>query len=110
VRRLIVDDPAPITPAAGTLALPRGAEAVRVVCERYRVAVRTVATGRRSVSLLQSPGGTVLLADARRMSTAAFYAVLEASGYRLDRVTVRTREEGLPLRVDLAAARGSWSP
>lgn len=52
-----------------------------------------------------APGGTVLLADARRMGTAAFYADLEASGYGIDRVTVHTREEGLPLRVDLVAAR-----
>jgi predicted nicotinamide N-methyase len=55
-----------------------------------------------------APRGSVLLADAHRMGTAGFYAALEGAGYRLDRVTVHTREEGLPLRVDLVrAVRGA---
>jgi predicted nicotinamide N-methyase len=42
-----------MTPAAAAAALGRGAEAEGAVRERYRVAVRTIATGTHSVSLLQ---------------------------------------------------------
>jgi predicted nicotinamide N-methyase len=51
-----------------------------------------------------APRGAVLLADAHRMDTAGFYAALEGAGYGVNRSTVRTLEEGLPLRVDLVRA------
>ncbi len=169
-----------MAPPAGTITLPGGPEAVRAVCERYRVAVGTVATARRSVALLQVADldalvdraallsgehpceppywtylwtGAIELArridaegmlggrraldlrcglglvgvvaalagaevtgrrrrcaprDAHRMDTAGFYVDLERAGYRMSCRTVRTREEGLPLRVDLMRAARSW--
>jgi predicted nicotinamide N-methyase len=51
-----------------------------------------------------APGGAVLLADAHRMDTAGFYVALGGAGYEMNRSTVRTLEEGLPLRLELVRA------
>jgi len=47
------------------------------------------------------PGGRVLLADAGRIDTRAFYDQLEPAGLRWHADEVELREEGLPLRVRL---------
>jgi hypothetical protein len=47
------------------------------------------------------PGGRVLLTDARRTDTAAFYAALDAAGLSWRATEHAVREEGLPLSVRL---------
>jgi predicted nicotinamide N-methyase len=47
------------------------------------------------------PGGRVLLTDARRTDTAAFYAALDAAGLPWRATEHAVREEGLPLSVRL---------
>ena len=47
------------------------------------------------------PGGRILLTDARRTDTAAFYAALDAGGLPWRATEHAGREEGLPVRVRL---------
>lgn len=49
--------------------------------------------------------GTVLLADAHRTDTRAFYDALAASGYRFTRRATSVREERLPLAIDIVTAQ-----
>ena len=48
--------------------------------------------------------GTVVLADAHRTDTHRFYEAMRVSGYHVARQRIRTREERLPLSVDLIRA------
>jgi predicted nicotinamide N-methyase len=50
------------------------------------------------------PMGRVVIADAYRTDTRAFYVALTAAGYCISRRTVRAREERLPVVVDVATA------
>ena len=50
-------------------------------------------------------GGTVILADAHRTDTRAFYDALTSSGYRFTTRTISVREERLPLAIDIVTAR-----
>jgi predicted nicotinamide N-methyase len=55
----------------------------------------------RALRAALAPGGRVLLADARRIDTRAFYAALPAAGLVAHATPHRVREEGLPLDVQL---------
>jgi predicted nicotinamide N-methyase len=52
-----------------------------------------------------APGGRVLLSDAGRIDTAAFYGALEGAGLRWQAEEHEVREEGLPIRVRVIEAR-----
>jgi 2-polyprenyl-3-methyl-5-hydroxy-6-metoxy-1,4-benzoquinol methylase len=52
-------------------------------------------------------GGAVMLADAHRTDTRAFYHALTASGYCFTVRRTTVREERLPLAVDIVTARRS---
>ena len=52
-------------------------------------------------------GGAVMLADAHRTDTRAFYDALTASGYCFTVQQTTVREERLPLAVDIVTARRS---
>ncbi len=59
------------------------------------------------VSRLLAPDGLLLLADAGRIDTAAFWAELAACGLRLEMSEQRVEEEGFPLTVRVV--RGRWA-
>ena len=52
-----------------------------------------------------APRGRILLTDAGRIDTRAFYEGLDAAGLRWESSTVEVREEGLPVRVRLVELR-----
>ena len=59
----------------------------------------------RALAGCLAPGGRVLLADAGRIDTRAFYDLLEPAGLRWQAEELELREEGLPLRVRLVELR-----
>ena len=66
-----------------------------------------------SLRALLAPGGRVLLADAGRIDTRDFYALLPPAGFAVTSGEVRVLEEGWPVTVrvsELRVARSAQSP
>ncbi len=59
---------------------------------------------------LLAPGGLLLVADAARIDTRAFWPELEARGLRLETAEQRVLEEGFPVPVRLVRGRFARPP
>jgi predicted nicotinamide N-methyase len=66
---------------------------------------QTFAAMASALAAALAPGGRILLADAHRIDTAAFYDAASAAGLVWTREDVRIAEEGFPLTVSIVEMR-----
>jgi len=91
--------------AADVAALPFGATFDLVLVAELLYDRALFAPIAHALAALLGPGGRLLLADARRIDTAAFYPALDAAGLDWRATAVPVMEEGFPIEVRLVEAR-----